>query len=128
MVIRHVPSCYNKNKLPSLISTQLVFLDKFHIKHVRRSPTTSQLNEYKFLFPSDEEGKVDVERGVNDTNNQLKRETIKYEQKGRLCIGVAKVESKYDGTITGHCCMVFDCTGKKMSIIYAYKKEIRNGL
>ena len=31
-----------------------------------------------------EEGKVDVERGVYDTNNQLKRETFKYDQEGHF--------------------------------------------
>ena len=37
-----------------------------------------------------------MERGVYDTNNQLKRETFKYKQEGRFCLGVAKVENKED--------------------------------
>ena len=53
------------------------------------------------MLPKDEEGKVDVERGVYDTNIKLKRETFKYDQEGQFCIGVAKVGSKEDGTITG---------------------------
>ena len=73
------------------------------------------------------EGKVDVERGVYDTNNQPKRASFKYEQEGRFCLGVAKVESQ-DGTIIGKRCPVFDYTEKKIIIINAYKKEIRNQL
>ena len=65
-------------------------------------------------------------RGVYETNNQPKKATFKYKQEGRFCLGVAKVESKEDGTITGKRCPVFDYTGKKIVTIDAYKKEIRN--
>ena len=37
--------------------------------------------------------------------NQTKKSTFKYEQEGRFCLGVAKIESK-DGTITGKRCPV----------------------
>ena len=43
------------------------------------------------MLPINEDGEVDVERGVYDTNNQPKRASFKYEQEGRLCLGVAKV-------------------------------------
>ena len=66
-----------------------------------------------------------MERGVYDINNQPKRESFKYEQEGRFCIGVAKVEGQ-DGTIIGKRCPVFDYTEKKIVTIDAYKKEIRN--
>ena len=68
---------------------------------------------------------MDVERGVYDTNNQPKRESFKYEQEGRFCIGVAKVEGQ-DRTIIGKRCPVFDYTEKKIVTIDAYKKEIMN--
>ena len=74
-----------------------------------------------FLSPRNEEGKVDVKRGVYETNNQPKKATFKYEQEGQFCLGVAKVESK-NGTIIGKCCPVFDYTEKKIFTIYAYKK------
>ena len=45
---------------------------------------------------------------VYETNNQPKRATFKYEQEERFYLGVAKVESKEDGTITGKRCTVFD--------------------
>ena len=64
---------------------------------------------------------MDVKRGVYETNNQPKRATFKYKQEGRLCIGVAKVESK-DGTIIGKHCPVFDYTEKKIVTIDADKK------
>ena len=80
--IRPVPFCYNKKQLHSLISTQLLFFEDVHIKQVSGLPTTSQKNEYNILFPRNEEGKVDVERGVYDTNNQLRRATFKYDQEG----------------------------------------------
>ena len=67
-----------------------------------------------------------MERGVYDTNNQPKRASFKYEQEGRFCLGVAKVESQ-DGKIIGKRCPVFDYTEKKISRINAYKKEIMNG-
>ena len=82
MEIRHVPSCYDKNQLPSLTSNQLVFFDWVHIKQVSGPPTTIRVNEYNVLFRRDEEGKVDVERGVYDTNNQPKRSIFKYDQEG----------------------------------------------
>ena len=62
-----------------------------------------------------------MERGVYDTNNQPKRASFKYEQEGRFCLGVAKVESQ-DGTIIGKRCLVFDYTEKKIVTIGAYKK------
>ena len=68
---------------------------------------------------------MDVERGVYDTNNQPKRASFKYEQEGRFCLGVAKVESQ-DGTIIGQRCPVFNYTEKKIVTIDAYKKEIMN--
>ena len=71
-----------KNKLPSLTSTQLVFFDKVHVKQVCGPPTTSRGNECNFLSPRNEEGKVDVKRGVNETKNQLKKATFKYEKEG----------------------------------------------
>ena len=68
-----------------------------------------------------------MERGVYNTNNQPKRATFKYEQEGRFCLGVAKVEIQ-DGTIIGKRCSVFDYTEKKIITINAYKNEIRNKL
>ena len=94
METRHVPSCHNKNQLPSLTSTQLVLFDEVNIKQVRGPHTTSRVNYYIVLFPRHEEGKSDVKIGVYDTNNQAKKSTFKYEQEGRLFLGVAKVESK----------------------------------
>ena len=47
--------------------------------------------------------------GVYETNNQPKKATFKYEQEGRLYLGVDNVESK-DATITGHHCTVFGYT------------------
>ena len=64
---------------------------------------------------------MDVERGVYNTNNQPKRATFKYEQDGRFCLGVAKVEIQ-DGKIIGKRCRVFDYTDKKIFTIDAYKK------
>ena len=69
-----------QNPVPSLTSTQLVFFKEVHIKQVRIPPTTSQKNEYNVFFPRYEEGKLDVERVVYDTNNKPKRETFKYEK------------------------------------------------
>ena len=68
-----------------------------------------------------------MERGVYNTNNQPKKSTFKYEQEGRLCLGVAKVESP-DRTIIGKRFPVFDYTEKKLVTINAYKKEMRNEL
>ena len=83
-----------KNQILSLTSTQLVFFYKVHVKQVCGPPSTSRGNEYNFLFPRNEEGEVDVKRGVYETKNQTKRATFKYEQEGRFCLGVAKVEIK----------------------------------
>ena len=65
---------------------------------------------------------MDVERGVYNTNNQLKRATFKYDQEGRLCLGVAKVEGQ-DGKIFGKHCPVFDYTEKKIITIDDYKNK-----
>ena len=82
---------------------------------------TSKVNEHNIRFPRDEEGNVDVKNGQYGTNNQPKKATFKYEQEGRFCLGVAKIESK-NGTITGKRCPVFDYSGKKIVTIDAYKK------
>ena len=108
-----------------MTSTQLVFFDEVHFKQVCGSPTTSWVNECYVLYPINEEGKVDVKRGVYETNNQPKKANFKYEQEGQLRLGVAKVESK-DGTITGKRCPVFDYTENKIVTIDAYKREILN--
>ena len=126
MEIRHVPSCYDKSQLPSLTSTQLVLFNEVHVKKVCGPPSTSMPNQRNIVFPRNEEGGVDVERGVYNTNNQPKKSTFKYEQEGIFCICVSKVEGQ-DGTIIGNRCPVFDYTEKKISRINAYKKEIMNG-
>ena len=107
--IRHEPSCYDKTQLPSLTSTQLVFFDEVHVKQVCGPPATILSNECNIVFPINDEGEVDVERGVNNTNNQTKRATFKYEQEGQFYLGVAKLEGQ-DGTIIGKRCLVYDHT------------------
>ena len=66
--IRHVPSCYDKNQLPSLTSTQLVFFDEVHFKQLCGQTTISWVNECNVLFPVNEKGGVDVKRIVYETN------------------------------------------------------------
>ena len=90
--IRHEPSCYDKNQLPSLTSTHLVLFDEVNVKQVYRTPTTTQVNECNF-FPRNEEGKVDVKIGVYEANNIPKKATFNYKQEGQFYLGVAKVES-----------------------------------
>ena len=80
------------------------------------------MNDYNVLFPRYEEGEVDVGRGVYETNNQPNKSTFKYEKEGRFCIGVAKVESKEYGTITGKHFPVLDYTGHKIATVDAYRK------
>ena len=63
-------------------STQILFFDEVHVKQVCGPPSTSRSNECNIVFPRNKEGKVDVERGVYDTNNKPKRETFKYKQVG----------------------------------------------
>ena len=65
---------------------------------------------------------MDVGRGVYETNNQPKKATFKYNQEQWLCIVVAKVEIKEDGTITGNRFPVLGYTEKKISTVEAYKK------
>ena len=47
----------------------------------------------------------------------------KYDQEGRFCLGVAKLESKEDGTITGKHFTVSKYTGKRIVTIDAYKNK-----
>ena len=84
---------------------------------------TSKVNEHNIWFLRDEEGNVDVKIGQYGTNNQPKKATFKYEQEGRFCLGVAKIESK-NGKIIGKRCPDFDYTNKKIVTVGAYKKEI----
>ena len=84
---------------------------------------TSKVNKHKILFPRDEERKIDVKTSKYDTKNQPKKATFKYEQEERVCLGVAKIESK-NGMIKGKQFPVFDYLGKKIVPIDAYKKEI----
>ena len=71
---------------------------------------TSKMNKHDIRFPRDEEGKIDVKTGKYDTENQREKAVFKYEQEGRFCLGVAKIESK-NGTITGKRCPVFEYSG-----------------
>ena len=64
---------------------------------------------------------MDVERNVYDANNQPKKATFKFEQEGRFCLGVAKLESQ-DRKIIGKRCPVFDYTENKIVTINAYNK------
>ena len=91
-----------------------IIFDEVHVKQVSGPPITSWMNDYIVLFPRNEEGKVDVKRGVYDTNNQPKRSSFTYEQERQFYLVVAKVESQ-DWTITGKSCLVFDYTGKCFS-------------
>ena len=100
-------------------STQIVLFVKVHVKQVSGPPTTSPANDYNVLFPRNKERKVDIGRGVYETNNQPRKAIFNYEQEGQLCLGVAKIESKEYGTITGKRCPVFDYTGKKIVTIGA---------
>ena len=79
---------------------------------------TSKVDKHSIRLRRDKEGKIDVKAGKYDTNNQLKKSTLKYEQEGRFCLGVANIESK-NGTITAKLCPVFDYSGKKKATIDA---------
>ena len=47
--ISHEPSWYDKEQLPSLTSTQLIFFYEVHIQQVSEPPMTSKFNEHKIL-------------------------------------------------------------------------------
>ena len=94
MEIRHEPSWYDKEQLPYLTSIQIVFFDEIHVQQVCGPPVTSKVNKHNIRFPRDEEGNVDVKNDQYGTNNEPKKATFKYEQEGRFCLGVAKIESK----------------------------------
>ena len=85
---------------------------------------TSRVNEHNIQFRRDEEGKIDVKNVKYDTNDQPKNATFEYEQEGRCCLGVAKIEIK-NGTITGKRCPVFDYSGGNVVTIDVYKKDIK---
>ena len=68
--LRHEPSWYNKEQLPSLISTQLFFFNEIHIQQVSGPSMISKFNEHNIRLPRDEEGNIDVKTGKYDTNNQ----------------------------------------------------------
>ena len=80
------------------------------------------MNECNVLIPRNEEGRVDVKRGVYETNNQPKIATFKYEQEGQFCLGVAKVEGQ-DGTIIGKRCLVLITQRSKLSLSMLTKKK-----
>ena len=119
--IRHKPSWYNKEQIPYLTSTQLVFFDEVHIQQVSGPPVTSKVNKHNIWFPRYEEGNIDVKNGEYDTKNQPKKSTFKYEQEGRSCLGVSNIENN-NGKITGKRCPVFDYSGKKIVTFDTYKK------
>ena len=121
MEIRHEPSWYNKEQIPSLKSTQIVFFGEVHIQKVSGPPVKIRVNKHNIQFPRNEEGKIDVKNGKYDTNNKPKNSTFKCEQEGRFCLGVANIESK-NGTITGKRCPVFDYSGGDIVTIDAYRK------
>ena len=105
--IRNEQSWYDKEQLPYMTSTHLVFFGEVHIQKVSVLHVTRKLNEDNIRFPIDKEGKIDVKNGKYETNKQPKKATFKYEQEGRFCLGVSNIESK-NGKITGKQCPVFD--------------------
>ena len=121
MEIRHESYWYDKEKLPYLTSTHLVFFDEVHIQQISVPAMTNKLNEHKIRFPRYEEGNIGVKNGKYDTNNRPKKSTFKYEQEGRFCLGVANIESNI-GTITNKKYPVFDYSEKKKVTIDAYMK------
>ena len=92
------------------------------IENVNQGQFSSDLGleqlKCNILFPRNEEGEVDVERGVYDTTNQPKRASFKHEQDGLFCLVVAKVESQ-DGKIIGKRCPVLNYTEKEIVTIDA---------
>ena len=111
MEISHDPSWYDKEQLPYLTSTQIIFFNEVHIQQVSVTPVTSKVNEHKIRFPRYEEVNIYVKNGKYDTDNQPKKDTFKYEQEGSLFFGVAKIESK-NSTIIGKQCPVFNHSGE----------------
>ena len=83
--------------------------DEIYIQQTSGPPTTSWLNEYKVSFKGDKDGKLDVKM-VFTIWKINKKAMFKYYKEGRLCIGVAKVES-LDKKIIGNRCPVFYFTG-----------------
>ena len=70
--ITHEPSWYDKEQLPSLTSTHLIFFDEVHIQQYSEPPVTSRLKKHNIRFPRDEEGDIDVKtvnmtRTINQT-------------------------------------------------------------
>ena len=116
--IRHEPSWYEKEQLPYLTSTQLVFFNEIHIQQVSGPPRTSKVKKHNISIPRYEEGKIDVKTGKYDTNNQPKKATFKYEQDVRFCLGVSKIKSK-NVTITGKLCPFFHYSGGNIVTIDA---------
>ena len=123
--IRHEPSWQDKEQLPSLTSTKIVFFDEVHVQQVSGPNVTRRLNEDNIRFPRDEEWNIDVKNSKYYTKNQPKKSTFKYEQEGRLCLGIADIESK-NGTITGKLCPVFDYSGKRQRPLMCTRKKYRN--
>ena len=80
--IRHVPSCYDKSQIPSLTPTQLVFFDEVHVKQVCGPPATSHSNECNIVFPRNEEGEVDVERGFYNTKISRREQPLSTSKRG----------------------------------------------
>ena len=80
MEIRYEPFWYDKEQLPYLTSTQIVFFNEVHIQQVSGPPVIIKVNEHNMRFTRYEEVKIDVKTGKYDTNNQPKKSTLKYEQ------------------------------------------------
>ena len=74
----HEPSWYDKEQLPSLKSTKLIFFDEVYIQQVSGPPMTIKVNEHNIRFTRDKEGKIDVKTVEYYTNDQPKNTTFKY--------------------------------------------------
>ena len=53
----HVPSCYDKNQIPPLTPTQLVFFEEVQIEQFNGPPTTSRVKKYNVFFQEMKKGK-----------------------------------------------------------------------
>ena len=70
-----------KNNFLLWHQTSLYFFNEIYIQRISGPPTTSRINFYIILFPREKDGKVYVENGIYDMNNQQKNQFLSMRSK-----------------------------------------------
>lgn len=114
-----IPAYYDSSKMPKLEEDQVGWFDECHKKCLIGKQLAAGKDTF-FVFPRDENGKIDVANGTYSEEPKFKMK-VKYDQEARFCFGAAVVTQEGSNEQVGVRCKPFDYSGKILLSIKDYK-------